>query len=621
MRKQGLGSMKSALAAAVLALAATAPGFGPSDLAGYAQAASPPASTAPAEVMSLKIDGGVSLALERVAPPRPEVFAGAPAYALWTREGFAEPVRFRLSSNHAAYVRSWRLAVYRSGDLERRRPVQSFSGRGASYAEAQVWDGSVAPGVARLRPGEELFYVFEATDRMGRVAASDPAPLLLARYVMPQQARTLKPQAQATALSERPEMAQGQAYGLRVKLAGLKAGEILRLDGMILTADSSGSAEFTQILPPGRYAPKIELTRARGRTAQAELAFALGDPAEGLQPRPLWGAGSAAAVALARPAAVPTRSAHYELANQTMIYLPDTDVARDSVRAVIMVEGETAAALSAGEHYVLDSLQGRLALTSAGRDLMDGIAQGLEEGGQTGRLEIGYRPIAELEPADAAPSAPVAAASGDGADFVVTYGDALGPEALFAAAEALIAETLAEGEAEEAQEDKGLALAAAPAPAPAPKAAAAAEKVELAQAGRPDHPLESPAPRAKPRTAAPAVLLAEAAPLFDDPGARGLAATETAKPAAPLAVAAPVLVARSAAPPVVQIAAQPAARKEEPSLVAQGLFIAASAPAGFDAAGWSEETPKTPARLSAAPPPAARSLAEILTQGFILDKD
>lgn len=598
------------MAAAVLALAA-APGFGTPGASGRAFAA----STAPAsaERMSLEIDGGASVTLERVAPPRPEVFAGAPAYALWTRDGFAEPVRFRLSSNHAAYVRGWRLAIYRSGDLERRRPVQSFSGRGASYVESPVWDGSAAPGVPKLRPGEELFYVFEATDRMGRVAASDPAPLLLARYVMPQQARTLKSQAQSTALSGRPEMDAGQAWGLRIRVAGLKAGETLRLDGMALAADSSGAAELTQILPPGRYAPKVELTRARGRTVQAELAFALGDPAANAQPRPLWGAGSAAAVALARPAAVPTRSAHYELANQTMIYLPDTDVARDSVRAVVMVEGETAAALSAGEHYVLDSLQGRLALTSAGRDLMDGIAQGLEEGGQAGRLEIGYRPLAELEPADAAPSAPVAAASGDGADFVVTYGDALGPDLRLAAAEALIAETIAEGEAENEADARTPLLARAPEAETKPEARP--EPVLTAQARpRPDHPLESPAPRAKPRSAAPAaetppaVLLAsapaapapvEAAPLFDDPGALVLVAAERPK--------------RSGAAP---------ASRSEPSLVAQGLFIAASAPAGFESAAHpGEEAARAPARLSAAPPPAARSIAEILTQGFILDKD
>ncbi len=617
------------------------------------------------EKLELKMADGPRVALERVAPPKPEVFAGAPAYALWTRKGFAEPVSFQLSVNHAAFVRNWRLLIYRAGDLERRRPVQTLSGRGMSFADSPSWDGSEAPGAVKLRPGEELFYVFEATDRLGRVAASDPAPLLIARYVMPQQARALKPMAQATTLPERPEMEAGRAYGLKISVEGLKPGETLRVDGLAVKADASGKAETVQILPAGRYEPKIELTRPRGRMAEGRLAFDLG-AAAAHEPRPLWGARSAAAVALATTVAAPTRRAYYELANQTMINLPDTDVERDSLRAVITVEGETAAALSAGEHYVLDFLQGRLALTSAGRDLMDGVAQGLEEGGQKGRLEIGYRLAAERAAEPPAEIEPAVAARGDGADFVVTYGDAFAPEMMIAAAEALIAET----EAAIAESPELAAVLAER--AVSQEAEAVAAPVELAQLAPPpkparpvlgatspaapsvvEPPRDSPAPRAKPRPAAqeaapvptqietPAETLiaaappskAEAAPQgapvvdltklpFDEPVLAGFVRPK---------IQAPVMVAAAPAP------AKPAAQEAEaqpPSLVAQGLFIAASAPAGFDSGLWSESPAARaaesrrgeprPARsdvVSEAPLASApsRSMAHFLTQGFILD--
>lgn len=629
MRTMSLRGAKPVLAAAILALGALSPGFAPQAVLGLAPVAQGSAFAAEAapEKMSLDLGGGASLRLSRAEPPRPEVFAGAPAYALWTREGFAEPVRFRLASNHAAYVRGWRLAIYRAGDLERRRPVWSASGRGVSYADAPVWNGSAAPGVPRLRPGEELFYVFEATDRLGRVAASDPAPLLVARYVMPQQARTLKPLAQATALAERPEMDEGRAWGLTIRVEGLKPGEALRLDGLLIAADSSGAAEIAQILPAGRYAPKVELTRPRGRTASGSLAFALGDPAEGVEPRPLWGSGGGA-VGLTAAAPAPTRSAHYELANQTMIYLPDTDVARDSLRARIMVDGETAAALAAGEHYVLDALQGRLALTSAGRDLMDGVAQGLEEGEQKGLLEIAYRLIADLDGAGAEPAEPVTAAQGDGADFVFTYGDALGPEILIAAAETLIAETLA-AEAEppriqvEAQDETHGESGAEPQAAPILLAEAApqAAKPEVRlPAPRPDHPLDSPAPRPKPDPAASVEgpVLAAASPAFEDPALAALEGAATLRVPVRHRAQAAAALAAAAEPPKA-----PAPAAAEPSLAAQGLFIAASAPAGFEPVFWSESAALEAAARPAAPRRAAPepTIAQMLTKGLILDKD
>ena len=88
------------------------------------------------------------------------------------------PVSFTLSTNYAAFIDSWELAIYKASDNDERRPLKTLKGSRFINGHSVQWDGDIKTGEA-LEAGDELKYILTVRDKKGHSDATRARNLVL----------------------------------------------------------------------------------------------------------------------------------------------------------------------------------------------------------------------------------------------------------------------------------------------------------------------------------------------------------------------------------------------------------------------------------------------------------
>jgi len=136
----------------------------------------------------------------------PTLGLSVPAFAQWTRTAFDTPATIAMRSDGLGVVDAWRLAFYRKGDTEFVRPLRRFGGDARSLGVPVEWDGRVEAGPP-LRPGETVVARFETRDIAGNIDRAAPQEMLVSRYTMRAERRSIADIAKARTLM----LAEGEA--------------------------------------------------------------------------------------------------------------------------------------------------------------------------------------------------------------------------------------------------------------------------------------------------------------------------------------------------------------------------------------------------------------------------
>ncbi len=204
--------------------------------------------------------------------PRLAVVAVDP---LFVRERqVAQPVRFRLYSNYAAFIARWELAIYAGTDVDRIAPLATLSGDKLDNAGEVAWDG--APLTAKqLRDNDALSYVLRVYSADGAVDETAPRPLEITSHATGYDAAQAGKDALdkvygANMLAKQ----QIKIVGSRVRIhgEGLPANRSLSINGARAVIDEQGRFAVEQVLPLGTNVLKLELVDEAGQRWTRDLA-------------------------------------------------------------------------------------------------------------------------------------------------------------------------------------------------------------------------------------------------------------------------------------------------------------------------------------------------------------
>jgi len=195
----------------------------------------------------------------------PKLGLSVPAFATWTRDGFAEAVPIVMHSDALAMVDAWQLGIYRAGDTQFARPLRLFTGTARSLDTPLQWFGDVEDGPP-LRPGETLLVRLGIRDVAGNVDHLAPQEILIARYAMRAERRNVRAveaaRARLLAEGERPAGAHAplRGHALTLTLEGWPDSEEPRASGGAFRR-AGETWTLRQTLPPGRHDVVIQSTR------------------------------------------------------------------------------------------------------------------------------------------------------------------------------------------------------------------------------------------------------------------------------------------------------------------------------------------------------------------------
>ena len=245
--------MKHAVVAALLTLCAAAPAIANSTGAANSTG-----------VQELRNGARISWQITAQTPKR-RLGLEAPAFVTWSNTAFQEAATFRLSSNYAAFIDHWQLALYRAGDKARDNPIKSYHGAATALSKPLIWRGEVDTGPA-LRPGERVDAILRVRDAAGNIDEVEAQSILVARYMMRRETRKL-----ATVKQKRKRYLSDGAplsvktipvrgHGVSLNLTGWEDNARPLLSGMALREDGSDFV-LEQILPGGRSELVVQVAR------------------------------------------------------------------------------------------------------------------------------------------------------------------------------------------------------------------------------------------------------------------------------------------------------------------------------------------------------------------------
>ena len=226
--------------------------------------------------------GGVVWATEDPALGAAELTVSAPSMVAFDAGHIAEPVRFFVRSNYAAFVERYELTFYRGSDADLIAPIARMDLPVAAVAQSE-WDGAL-PADLRLRAGDELVYVLRAYDAEGNFDETAPRKLQLVRPDEAERGRTQlregAERALGTALNADQALTQQllddafadnglrqqniPIYGSRVRVQGrnLPEGYALRINGENYPVDLERKFVAEYLMPVGRHRFEIALEGA-----------------------------------------------------------------------------------------------------------------------------------------------------------------------------------------------------------------------------------------------------------------------------------------------------------------------------------------------------------------------
>jgi hypothetical protein len=197
---------------------------------------------------------------------RPALGIAIPATVSWTASALDGPVKIDLSTNYAAFIERWELALYRESDSNRRYPLKVWRGAAAEFDAGVSWDGTVETGPP-LRPGETVIALLRVRDLAGNIDEAQPQTMLVSRYLMPAQIRKYS----AISRERRASVAAGDSPAkqtipvegrlLDVRVDGDANAPPMYVAGLAMDDEGLGSWHLSQILPAGNYTLKVQTER------------------------------------------------------------------------------------------------------------------------------------------------------------------------------------------------------------------------------------------------------------------------------------------------------------------------------------------------------------------------
>ena len=196
----------------------------------------------------------------------PALGIALPATVGWKDRSLDGPVKIDLSTNYAAFIEQWELALYRESDSHQKHPLRQWRGPAAAFDAGVTWDGSVEAGPP-LRPGETVVALLRVRDIAGNVDEAEPQTMLVFRYLMPRQRRDYS----AITRQRRNSVAAGNpparqtipvsGYLLDVRIAGDPDAAPMHIAGLAMDDEGGGNWHLSQILPAGDYELKVQTER------------------------------------------------------------------------------------------------------------------------------------------------------------------------------------------------------------------------------------------------------------------------------------------------------------------------------------------------------------------------
>jgi len=198
--------------------------------------------------------------------PTPALGIALPATISWTRTSLDGPVKIDLSTNYAAFIERWELALYRQSDTNRKHPLRVWRGAAAAFDAGVTWDGAVEAGPP-LRPGETVVALLRVRDVAGNIDEAQPQTMLVSRYLMPAQKR----QYSKVTRTRRASVAAGnppakqtipvRGYLLDVRVDAEPDEPPMHVAGLAMDDEGNGDWHLAQILPGGDYTLKVQTER------------------------------------------------------------------------------------------------------------------------------------------------------------------------------------------------------------------------------------------------------------------------------------------------------------------------------------------------------------------------
>jgi len=216
---------------------------------------------------SLRLESGAALTwslAEEAA--QPALGIALPAVIAWVDRGIDGPVEIDLSTNYAAFIERWELALYRQSDTKRRHPLMRWRGAAAAFDAGVTWDGTVESGPP-LRPGETVVALLRVRDVAGNIDEAQPQTMQVSRYLMPKQKR----QYEAVTRDRRDAVAWGAPPAvqtipvdgrvLSVEIDAQADDPAYYLSGMPMDAAGAGRWSLSQVVPGGSYRIAVQSER------------------------------------------------------------------------------------------------------------------------------------------------------------------------------------------------------------------------------------------------------------------------------------------------------------------------------------------------------------------------
>jgi hypothetical protein len=216
---------------------------------------------------SLRLDSGDELTWSLAdQEAQPALGIALPATIAWANRGIDGPVEIDLSTNYAAFIERWELALYRQSDTKRRHPLMRWRGAAAGFDAGVVWDGTVESGPP-LRPGEAVVALLRVRDLAGNIDEAQPQTMQVSRYLMPKQKRKFE----AVTRDRRAAVASGAPPAIQtipvngrvltVDIGGNRDGPAYALSGLPMDAAGAGRWTLSQVVPSGSYRIAVQSER------------------------------------------------------------------------------------------------------------------------------------------------------------------------------------------------------------------------------------------------------------------------------------------------------------------------------------------------------------------------
>jgi flagellar motor protein MotB len=175
--------------------------------------------------------------------------------------------RFAVSTNYAAFIRTWQLLLFRGTDTDLTRPVRTLSGQGLQPRQLIDWDGTFDTA-AEVAADDDLLYVLRVYDDQSHLDETSPGRI---QIVHSSDDRDRATAATPDTLQMRNLPAQLRVQGIpvrggrvRIHGDGIPAGTRVRVADQEVELAHEGRFDLDWLLPTGGHDLPISARNAGG---------------------------------------------------------------------------------------------------------------------------------------------------------------------------------------------------------------------------------------------------------------------------------------------------------------------------------------------------------------------